>query len=283
MNCSLCGSTKYTVRNGTCRDNDILKIHECSECGLVYLNNFDHIDDNFYIDNGQAKSNDGVKIINTASLIDTQRRFDQFSLKLHNKNILDFGCGKGLFLEKLKNENISANLNSLEINKEYEQSLKEKFNHFSSLEEIKDSSFDIITMFHVLEHLPDPINVLNSLFKKLKKGGRIILEVPSADDILVKTYNCDAFSRYTYWSCHLYLYNMHTIKKLIDKTFFSIDYIKQYQRYGLANHLHWLSQGKPGGHLVFSFLDDTQLNSSYSKKLAEIGQCDTILAEIIKR
>lgn len=111
----------------------------------------------------------------------------------------------------------------------------------------------------------------------------MIIEVPSADDALLKTYNSSAFQEFTYWSCHLYLFNSTTLHKLIDKTQFEVEYIRQYQRYSLANHLHWLSREKPAGHLEFSFLEDDMLNAMYSKKLAEIGQCDTILAEVVKR
>ena len=283
MKCYLCNSKEYYFRNGECRDNKKIKICECSNCGLVFLESFKHIDSFFYNENGQVISNKKNNIVNTASLIDTERRYEQFYLKLANKNVLDFGCGKGLFLSKLKEKGISSKLNSLEINKSYESFLSNEFNHFNSIDEIKDDSIDVITLFHVLEHLEDPIKTLNQLYPKLKSGGRIIIEVPSSEDVLLKTYKSSAFSKFTYWSCHLYLFNTYTLKRAIEKTLYEIDYVKQYQRYSLANHLHWLSFDKPAGHVIFSFLDDNQLNSLYSKKLSEIGQCDTVISEIIKK
>ena len=283
MNCYLCGSKESTVRPGKCRDNPKIKIIECNQCSLVYLSDFSHVGENFYEDSGQVKSNNENKILSTAPALDTIRRFKQFSSLFVNKSILDFGCGKGHFLMKLKNENITSKLSSLEINEDYYHHLNENFNHFSSIDEIEDQSIDYITIFHVLEHLTNPLDVINKLYSKLKKGGKIIIEVPSSDDILLKTYKSESFSRYTYWSLHLYLFNTSTLKKLLNKSLFDIIYVKQYQRYSLANHLYWLSRGKPGGHLEYHFLENDILNELYSKKLAEIGQCDTIIALIEKK
>lgn len=282
MKCYLCGCEEYDIRKGKCRDNEFLKICECKKCGLVYLSDFSHIKKDFYQNNGQVKSNNKVKIVNTASIIDTQRRFDEFALLFSNKKVLDFGCGKGDFLMKLKNEGLCSELFSLEINSEYHEVLNKNFTHYSDIDDIEDSSLDIITLFHVLEHLPDPLSILNQLYHKLKDGGKIIIEVPSSDDVLLQTYKSHSFSKFTYWSLHLFLFNTNSLAKLIKKTMFNIVYVKQYQRYSLANHLHWLSEGKPGGHLEYHFLENDLLNQIYSKKLAEIGQCDTIIAQIQK-
>ena len=283
MKCYLCGSKKSTIRPGECRDNLNIRIIECNQCGLVYLSDFSHIGESFYENSGQVRSNKDTKVLSTASVIDTTRRFNQFSSLFVNKSVLDFGCGKGHFLMKLKNECITSDLNSLEINEDYSFDLNKNFNHFSSIDEVENQSMDYITIFHVLEHLSDPLEILNKLYSKLKTGGKIIIEVPSSDDILLKTYNSESFSKYTYWSLHLYLFNTSTLKKLIDKSLFDIVYVKQYQRYSLANHLHWLSRGKPGGHLEYHFLENDILNELYSKKLSEIGQCDTIIALIEKK
>ena len=53
--------------------------------------------------------------------------------------------------------------------------------------------------------------------------------------------------------------------------------IEQFQRYPLSNHLYWLSQGKPGGHKLWSFLDSPILKQTYADSLARIGQCDTLI------
>jgi len=64
---------------------------------------------------------------------------------------------------------------------------------------------------------------------------------------------------------------------LAKKSGLKVISIEQYQRYPLSNHLYWLSQGKPGGHNKWGFLDSSLLQDSYSTVLAKIGKCDTIV------
>jgi hypothetical protein len=70
--------------------------------------------------------------------------------------------------------------------------------------------------------------------------------------------------------------------ELVKKAGLKLNWVKQIQRYSLANHLHWLAKGKPGGHEVWSFFDSKQLDKAYEQQLAQIGKCDTIMASISK-
>ena len=70
----------------------------------------------------------------------------------------------------------------------------------------KSSKFDLITAFHVVEHLQDPIEIVAMLGSLLTDDGHLVVEVPSADDALLTLYSCDAFQNFTYWSQHLYSY-----------------------------------------------------------------------------
>ena len=47
-----------------------------------------------------------------------------------------------------------------------------------------DTSIDVITMWHVLEHIPQPVRALETAHRLLKPGGLLILEVPNADSIM---------------------------------------------------------------------------------------------------
>jgi len=59
-----------------------------------------------------------------------------------------------------------------------------------------------------------------------------------------------------------------------------VNYIKQIQRYPLSNHLHWLANGRPGGHQKWYFLDSPELHAAYEKQLTAVGKCDTILSSV---
>lgn len=282
MNCYLCANTEHLDVKGQVRDNPDIKIKKCSSCGLVFLEDTVHIEAEFYENNGMSKTCPSGCNFSATDAKDTQKRFSIYHNELKDKNILDFGCGSGSFLTKLKKENTSPYLYALEPNKKYHEYLSSNFNLYNSINEITDESLDYITMFHVMEHLKDPLEILNSLYKKLNKNGRLIIEVPSCDDALLSLYDSDAFSEFTYWSCHLYLFNNETLRKLLEKTAYKVDYIKQYQRYPISNHLYWLANKKAGGHEQWDFLDDADLNAAYEKKLASLGKCDTIIAMICK-
>jgi hypothetical protein len=117
----------------------------------------------------------------------------------------------------------------------------------------------------------------------LGERGELIIEVPSSNDALLTLYESVEFSRFTYWSNHLYLFNHYTLQKLVQKSHLKLNWIKQIQRYPLSNHLHWLSKGRPAGHKVWSFLDNESLTKEYEFALASAGFCDTIIASVSQK
>lgn len=107
--------------------------------------------------------------------------------------------------------------------------------------------------------------------------GELIIEVPSADDALLKLYECQSFSDFNYWSFHLYLYNEETLTALLYKVGFKVNWIKQVQRYPLSNHLYWLTKGLPGGQNIWKIFNNTSLLGEYQKVLESEKMCDTII------
>jgi len=138
----------------------------------------------------------------------------------------------------------------------------------------------LITAFHVVEHLQNPRGIISNLGKLLKPKGRLIVEVPSADDALLTLYDCDAFQRFTYWSQHLFLFNASTLTLLAEQAGLKVIAVQHYQRYPLSNHIYWLSQGKPGGHQRWSFMDTPELRQAYTNMLASMGRTDTLVAHL---
>lgn len=144
--------------------------------------------------------------------------------------------------------------------------------------------FDLITAFHVIEHLQDPITTLKQFNSLLKENGKIVIEVPNADDALLTIYENKPFMEFTYWSPHLYLYNAHTLRKLGEKSGFRVDFVKGIQRYPFSNTLYWLSKGKPAGQKIWGkFLDNEILQEGYEQTLASLGATDTLIAQFTRK
>lgn len=276
--CYLCKSTSHTIRHDRVRDSINIKVLECNACGLVFLSSFQHINNQFYEESGMMDGNVDIKKYRNDSIQDDLRRANFLGDKIINKSLLDFGCGAGGLLYLLKDKcsytvgiELDKTLNSL-INREGTAC-------YSDLNETTEK-FDYITLFHVLEHLPDPLAILEEMKTYLNPGGKIIIEIPSADDALLTLYKNESFANFTYWSCHLFLYNAKTLTELFNQSGYKIHFIKQVQRYPLSNHLYWLSNSRPGGHKEWNFLNSPLIQSEYENQLAAIGKCDTLIAEI---
>ena len=284
--CYLCGNTEFNTRPGSVRDNASLEVLECSSCGLVFLSSFDHIKEDFY----ENSDMHGEEMLDIEAWLketawDDERRFQYLKAVLPNRRLLDFGCGAGGFL--LNAQELAATTHGVEpeirLSNHYQSHGLTVFQNLSDIStDIRGGGYDIITMFHVLEHIPDSKAILDELSELLADNGQIIVEVPNADDVLLTMYNNKPFSHFTYWSCHLFLYTAKTLQILFDQMSLKVNYIKQIQRYPLSNHLYWLANGKPGGHQKWHFLDSPELRAAYEKQLAAIGKCDTIMASISK-
>ncbi|WP_440691102.1 class I SAM-dependent methyltransferase, partial [Candidatus Pelagibacter sp. HIMB1782] len=217
------------------------------------------------------------KII-TQNLSDDLRRYFQFKKNIKNKKVLDFGCGWGGFLNEIKNSNKIYGLEIRDECYDYIKSNMKKIKIFKNLKQINEK-FDLITMFHVLEHLPNQIEVLKNLKKRLKKNGKLIIEVPHSRDILLNLDNLKEFKNFTLWSEHLILHTEKSLRKFLSISGYKNIKIYYFQRYGFDNHLHWFVNKKPGGHELFKKYNDKSLNLSYKKYLIKNKITDTIFAE----
>ncbi len=275
MNCNLCNSKKHKKRKGSVRDNKNLEIFECCDCGLVFLSQDNHIDETFYENSNMHQSFDFYKWRNE-TLVDDTRRFKFLENSLVNKNILDFGSGNGGFLKLAKD--ISKSILGVELEKAIVPYYKEENIPLENNLDNINNKFDTITSFHVIEHIKEPLVILEKLKNLLEDNGKLIIEVPNANDALLTIYENEAFSNFTYWSCHLYLYTQHTLSLLAKQAGFKVEFIKHIQRYPLSNHLYWLSFNKSGGHENLGYLDSKELNQAYENQLATLGATDTLIA-----
>jgi len=273
--CYLCGGNNFKKLEGNVRDNSSLDVLCCENCSLVFLSSFEHIDENFYENDGMHGGNVDVKMWRKQTKDDDNRRFKFLKKQIKNKTIMDFGCGNGGFLTFAKI--VAKKAVGVELQKAQEDFYKKNnLEVFFNIDGISDK-FDFITLFHVLEHLKDPIAMLKKLGSKLNKNGEIIIEVPNSNDALLSLYKNEAFMNFTHWSCHLFLFNEQTILDTVKQAGFKVNYIKHVQRYGFCNHLYWQIRKKPGGPKKLWFV-----NKLYEKSLAQLKATDTIIVSISK-
>ncbi len=117
---------------------------------------------------------------------------DQFvSQQLSPRSILDVGCGNGEFLDNLSKlgwKTYGSDISQVaKANTEMKIGKNRVFRgEFSSQKIAK--KFDVITFWHVLEHLASPIKYLKAAYRNLNKGGMVMGEVPSFDSRVLKIF-----------------------------------------------------------------------------------------------
>ena len=136
------------------------------------------------------------------------------SFKTESKSILDIGCGTGHFLEICKNNNwkvtgIEPNESAREIANSL---INNKVLDAGELKKLPKSSFDVITLWHVLEHLPNLQEQLKLINTLLKPNGILVVAVPNYNSFDAKHYKSN-------WAAldvprHLWHFNKNSIYKL---------------------------------------------------------------------
>ena len=280
MKCIVCGNDKFELIHHGTRDIKNVDVYKCMCCGGNQLSSFDHITQGFYEHSGMYQNNNIKNLSNEAAITDDLRRITMFAQDFMGKTLLDFGCGQGGFLRLAQNY----------AQKVYGVELEETSRNLLNKDGIKTESdinqfsqkFDVITMFHVIEHLTQPYEFLKLIREKLDDNGQLIIETPNANDVLISRYNCEAFKNFTYWGCHVFLYTSYSLELLLKQAGFKINWSKQIQRFPISNHLYWLSKEKPGGHNIWKDMNLEELNHAYARVLEKNNMCDTLLLSVSK-
>jgi 2-polyprenyl-3-methyl-5-hydroxy-6-metoxy-1,4-benzoquinol methylase len=264
--------TKHIFANRT-RDREDVKVWQDAISKVIFI-------DDFYVGENEYISGDWRKSIGQPDLeefSDYTRRKNSFEQFYVGKKICDFGCGRGDFLRNISDLAVVAN--GVELQADYVSFLNENGIETKNKIESFDHKFDSIFMFHTLEHFQDPIDILSSCINKLEIDGRMIIEVPHANDALMQLFGSQEFIEFTLWSQHLILHTRESLNRLLTKAGFNNIVITGVQRYSLSNHLNWLGNGTPGGHKShLSVLDTQEILAGYEAALNKIDSTDTLIA-----
>ena len=224
-----------------------------------------------------ANKKTSSKYVKPEKLNDNLRRKNQFNKILYNKEVLDYGCGWGGFLSTL---NKAKSLSGVELRKECIGRIKTSIKKINISDNINffKKKFDVINLFHVLENLPNQVKIFKSIHSKLKKNGKIIIEVPHAKDFLILQDGLKEFRNFTFWSEHLILHTENSLKKILSESGYKKINIIFYQRYSFFNHLGWFIKRKPGFHKFYEKYFTKKTSNLYSENLVKIKQTDTLIA-----
>lgn len=284
--CPLCGSAEHHIIYHGIRRNvrvdfdkqtgrdlsvDVLK---CGTCGLVRLDSLpDNVEDFFHKSGMRDFKPADAEELRQAGDAEYKRYFAQTETLIKDKDVVDFGCGCGGYLLYAKRR--AKHIAGVELEDSMRAQLVESgLECVLSIDEVGEA--DVITLFHVLSHFDDPIASVLKLKRHLKPGGLLYIESPNVEDALLSLYNCAPFAQHAFHRDMACYWSKATLELLAEKTGLKVDSVRFIQRYPVANHLYWLSSGKPGGHVKWDYLGSEKLHQEYEKILAGLGKTDTI-------
>lgn len=185
MSCYICGENEALL----VKKEGVWDVVQCKNCSFVYVTPLP--DEQFLYHHYQTYLPAGNVYIEQwrRMMLDIfQRSLDAIETRYdHNKGtLLDVGCGYGFFLdlarkkgwqvygiEPCEHARSYAASNSLEVDS------GDLFTHA-----YKDETFDVVTLFYVLEHLPYPLKYLKEIKRILKPGGLVLVRVPDTTPIV---------------------------------------------------------------------------------------------------
>ena len=223
--CNLCGKNQFKVIEN---HNSTFKVLQCLSCQLVFVNPCpekiflaQHYDDNYYTEWLTKQNEPRSRMWNNRL-----NKLEKFS---HCGRMLDVGCATGTFLEIAKKR--GWEVYGTELSPYAAQHAENALGVPIFCGELSDSPFpnnffDVITMWHVLEHTIDPMLYLQILHRILKPDGLLVVAVPNVDDQvmriayrLVKGRSLSLFSEGDR-EIHLFHFSTKTIRGYLEKTGF---------------------------------------------------------------
>ena len=271
---NIVNSEQISLFHNKTRDGDFNVLIDKSS-GVIFLEEHNISKDHYVGSPGAATFDEYFN--NNGYYEDDLRRYKFLISSIERSNyILDVGCEWGGFLKLAKEK--AKRIEGAELNLEAVKYVEDN----TDIKIHKDVAFvndkpDMITMFHVLEHIPNQIEFLKILYSKMKPGGIIVIEVPHANDFLIKEINLPEFRDFTFWNEHLILHTRKSLSTLIESCGFIDLSLSNIQRYGFQNHFGWLYDKKPGGHIRYKERQNDELNKSYCNWLEKDNFSDTLI------
>jgi 2-polyprenyl-3-methyl-5-hydroxy-6-metoxy-1,4-benzoquinol methylase len=235
--CLVCGSSELT-HFLECTDHFVsgekFNIYQCNSCGFRFtadapdaenIGKYYHSEN--YISHSDTQKGIVNKLYHAVRNIMLKRKCRMIQKSVAGKNILDIGCGTGYFPHYMQQKGFNAS--GMEIEPGARKFAADNFGlKVSSPDELLNEKltgqFDVITLWHVLEHLYDLPRYLNWINNSLKNDGALFIALPNCNSYDAKKYG-------QFWAAydvprHLWHFNPTTFEKLISQYGFNLIKIK---------------------------------------------------------
>ncbi|MDO8620910.1 MAG: class I SAM-dependent methyltransferase [Candidatus Levybacteria bacterium] len=228
--------------------NDI-PMYCCISCRLVWRQTFD-VPIARYEDKEirvyETKIND--RLANSLDRIKTIRKYVDLN------NICDIGSGEGAFLNALAQFGYTNSVGIEPSNKSVEFAVEHGLcMENGTIEDVArvvaKYNLHTFTMFHLIEHLPNPLVAVQKLFNIMQQKDKLVIETPNFDSYVFHRVN---YKHNLICSEHLFYFNENNLQLLLEKVGFSVVVHGKRDFYGLNSSIRTflfkLRFGKMSGH-----------------------------------
>ena len=290
-NCPICNSSK-TSKAFDAVDHfstkETFPINDCKSCGFRFTNNFPsedsigrYYDSPDYISHSDSKTGFINRLYHFFRKQMLKKKVNLVSKQVvsrqkDNIHLLDIGSGTGYFLNAAKEKGytvtgIEKDNNAREYAvSNFELDIKDE----QSLWSIENESFDVITLWHVLEHMENLNEVVAKIKSILKPDGVVILALPNHNSYDAKKYK-------GYWAAydvprHLWHFTPDTVEKLLGKHHFNI--IKQNTMPLDAFYISMLSEKYKGSGSLMQYIKGFTVGvTGYMRSLSDINNSSSVI------
>lgn len=227
--CNLCGSTQQELlwegQDGMFDCPGHFTMVRCAKCSLIFLNprptpgemSLYYPDDyEPFRRTARALKSPVTDLIRRVKLLPRVRLVRQ---SMEGGHLLDVGCAAGGFLREMRRTG-KWKVQGVEPNAHLACFARETlelsvFTGRLTEANLPDESFEVVTMWDVLEHVHDPRATLKEVYRLLKPGGMLLASVPNANSVDAKLFG-------RYWvgldfPRHLYVFSTSTLTALLEK------------------------------------------------------------------
>lgn len=199
--CPWCGSEKAQIHlwlKDEFLTQEDFQIYECKSCGLLYTEprpNKEEIGKYYkskaYYSHQENKKGLIPRLYEAVKSINLKTKYNLATKGMQKGKVLDIGCGVGDFLcimDKQGWETIG-----IEPSEEAKEIAEKRLNHKvlkpEDLQNLETQSLDLITMWHVLEHVDDLKEEIHQIERILRPKGRLVLALPNFKSYDAQFYN----------------------------------------------------------------------------------------------
>ena len=149
---------------------------------------------------------------------------DHFARNFKDSSVLELGSGEGFFLKEIS-KNVKkfrgVDFSNFGVQKFFPELLN-RFDQADIYEYIKGltEKYDAIVLRNVIEHVPDPINLLQSLKEKVTPNGLIVFSFPNDYSVIQELSKKMGYTKKDFWFAppdHLFYFNTNTVKIFAEK------------------------------------------------------------------